>query len=96
MTWLYQRAGQAFELEAVQDAVTGRYVLVWRYPSGRLYAESFPGIDVYKDCHGILTRHLAAMGWQCGARASVEDDLQLKPTQAVSSARSRSAFRTPE
>jgi hypothetical protein len=65
MTWLYQREGRTFELEALQNASTGQYLLVWRYPSGRRHMESFPGSDVYRACLRLVTQHLELMGWQC-------------------------------
>ena len=63
VTWHYQRAGRAFDLETAEDA--GAYLIVWRYPTGREYSESFRKADVFSTCFRLLTQHLATMGWQC-------------------------------
>lgn len=63
MTWHYQRAGRAFDLETAKDA--DRYLIVWRYPSGRKHSESFRKAEVFSACLRLLTQHLETMGWQC-------------------------------
>jgi len=74
MLWFYNRESQKLEAETRFDNISGQYVLILRWPDGRVETETFPDAASFQRRVDRLALTLEAERWsQDGSPVLLQD-----------------------